>query len=93
MTGVFIRERVGLLSALPTYAPAARALTDLEGVEAYLRERGEVRIPGEARERADAVLRSFLGGVFAERSEFGFDLTPSRRPTASSSERCMTAAA
>jgi hypothetical protein len=75
LTGVFIRERVGLLSALPTYAPAARALTDLEGVEAYLRERGEVRIPGEARERADAVLRSFLGGVFAERSEFGFDLT------------------
>ena len=75
LTGVFIRERVGLLSALPTYAPAARALTDLEGVEAYLRERGEVRIPGDARERADAVLRSFLGGVFAERSEFGFDLT------------------
>jgi hypothetical protein len=74
LTGVFIRERVGLLSALPTYAPAAQALAGVEGAEAYLRERGEARIPGEARERADAVLRSFLGGVFAERSEFGFDL-------------------
>jgi hypothetical protein len=73
LTGAFIRERLGLLAALPTYAPAARALAGVEGVDAYLRQRGEPRIPGEPREQADAALRSFLSGVFAERSEFGFD--------------------
>jgi hypothetical protein len=73
LTGAFIRERLGLLSALPTYAPAARAVAGLEGVDDYLRNRGEPRIPAEPRERADAALRSFLGSVFAERSEFGYD--------------------
>jgi hypothetical protein len=73
LTGTFIRERLGLLSALPTYAPAARALDTLDGVEAYLRRCGEVRIPSERRELADAGLRAFLSSVFAERSEFGFD--------------------
>ncbi len=73
LTGVFIRDRLGLLTALPTYAPAARALGGLAGVDAYLRQRGESRIPGEPRERADVALRAFLSYVFAERSEFGFD--------------------
>jgi len=73
LTGVFIRERGGLLSALPTYAPAAGALSHLDGVDAYLRQRGEQRIPGEPRDRAVAALRSFLSKVFAERSQFGFD--------------------
>ncbi len=73
LTGAFIRERLRLLSALPTYAPAARALSLLDGVDGYLREQGQRRIPTEARERADAALRTFLGSVFAERSDFGFD--------------------
>jgi hypothetical protein len=73
LTGTFIRQRLGLLSALPAYAPAARALSGLEGVEAYLRQRGEARIPGNRRESADAALRAFLSSVFAERTEFGFD--------------------
>jgi hypothetical protein len=73
LTGAFIRERLGLLSALPTYAPAARALSDAEGTEAYLRLRGEARIPAPARDRADATLRCFLARVFEERSEFGLD--------------------
>jgi hypothetical protein len=73
LTGAFIRERLGLLHALPTYAPAARAMSAIEGVEAYLRQSGESRIPGDARERADAALRVFLGLLFSERSEFGFD--------------------
>jgi hypothetical protein len=73
LTGAFIRERLGLLTALPTYAPAARALAGLDGVDAYVRQRGESRIPGEPRERADVALRAFLSFVFAERSEFGFD--------------------
>ena len=73
MTGAFIRERLGVVAALPTYAPAARALSSLEGVEAYLRASGEPRVPGDMRERADVALRLFLAHVFAERSEFGFD--------------------
>jgi hypothetical protein len=73
LTGAFIRERVGLLSALPTYAPAVRALAAVDGIDAYLRDRGEPRIPAQERERADLALRAFLGSVFAERSEFGFD--------------------
>ena len=73
LTGTFIRERLGLLSALPSYAPAAQALAALDGLDAYLQERGERGIPDRPRDRADAALRSFLAGVFAERSEFGFD--------------------
>jgi hypothetical protein len=73
LTGAFIRERLELLSALPTYAAASQALAGLEGVGTYLRERGEVRIPGEPRERSDHALRSFLDCVFEERSQFGFD--------------------
>ncbi len=73
LTGTFIRDRGDMLASLPTYAPAARALTGLEGVEAYLRQRGEVRVPTEPRQRADQALRTFLAAVFAERSEFGFE--------------------
>jgi hypothetical protein len=73
LTGVFIRDRLGLLTGLATYTPAARALSTLEGVDTYLHQRGEPRVPQDPRERADASLRSFLGAVFAERSEFGFD--------------------
>jgi hypothetical protein len=73
LTGTFIRERLGLLAAMPTYAAALRALSGLDGVEGYLRQRGETRIPGERRECADAALRVFLSVVFAERTDFGFD--------------------
>ena len=73
LTGAFIRDRLELLSALPSYPSAVRALASLEGVEAYLRERGEPRVPGDGRERADAALRCLLAHVFAERSAFGFD--------------------
>jgi hypothetical protein len=73
LTGAFIRERLGLLTALPTYPPAAQALEAQDGVDDYLIQRGEPRVPGEPRERADHALRSFLARVFDERSEFGFD--------------------
>jgi len=76
LTGAFIRERVGVLGRLPAYAPAARALESLPGAEDYLAGRGEPRIPSDPRERADAVLRAFLGAVFEESSEFVFE--PSR---------------
>jgi hypothetical protein len=73
LTDAFIGERLGLLTATATYAAAMRALSGLEGVEAYLRQRGETRIPDERRECADAALRVFVSTVFAERTEFGFD--------------------
>jgi hypothetical protein len=72
LTGNFIRSRMGILDRLPTYLPVARAIAAIEGVDGYLRKRGEPRIPPDERERADAVLRSFLSAVYAESSEFGF---------------------
>jgi len=73
LTGEFIRERLGRLTALPTYAPAARILAAAEGLDAYLRGRAGPPMPTEPRERADAALRFFLARVYAERSEFAFD--------------------
>jgi hypothetical protein len=73
LTGDFIGERLGLLSGLPSYVPALRALADSEGVAAYLQASGAGRIPSGPRERADAALSLFLSRVFAERSEFGLD--------------------
>jgi hypothetical protein len=73
LTGSFIRERLGLLAALPSYAAASRTLAEAEGTERYLTLLGEARIPEAGRERADAVLHTFLARVFEERSEFGVD--------------------
>lgn len=73
LTGDFIRARLGLLGALPTYAPVARTLEGVGGLELYLRARGLNGKPDEPREQADAVLREFLARVFEERSEFAFD--------------------
>jgi hypothetical protein len=71
-TAGFIRSRMGVLDRLPSYLPAARALASIDGIDAYLRRRGEPRIPPDGRERADAALRSFLSAVFAETSAFGY---------------------
>jgi hypothetical protein len=73
LTGAFIRERLGVLVGLSSYAPVARALEAAEGTEAYLHARGESRISERPRERADAALRCFLNRLFEERSDFGFD--------------------
>jgi hypothetical protein len=73
LTGDFIRARLGLLVALPSYAPVARALEGVGGLELYLRARGQTHLPDQPRELADAVLRDFLARVFEERSEFAFD--------------------
>jgi hypothetical protein len=72
LTGQFIRSRMGLLDRLPSYLPAARAVAGTDGIERYLRRRGEPRIPPDGRERADAVLRSFLSAVYAEATAFGY---------------------
>jgi hypothetical protein len=72
LTGAFIRANMGVLDRLPSYLPAARAVAALDATDAYLRHRGEPRVPPDARERADAVLRSFLSAVYADSSVFGF---------------------
>lgn len=79
LTGTFIEHRMGLLSGLASYAPAARALADRSRAASYLSMRGADRIPDEPRERADSVLLAFLGQVFSERSDFGFDADRFRR--------------
>jgi hypothetical protein len=73
LTGTYIRERLGLLVGLSSYAPVARALEVAEGTAAYLTAMGEPRISERPRDRADAALRCFAGRVFAERSGFGFE--------------------
>jgi hypothetical protein len=73
LTDEFIAERAPLLSALSSYAPAARALDSLESTETYIRHRGEQRVPRDPRARSEEVLRCLLSRVFEERSEFTFD--------------------
>ncbi|MGB9183147.1 MAG: hypothetical protein WCB67_03710 [Solirubrobacteraceae bacterium] len=73
LTGDFIRGRLAELTTLSSYAAAAAALAECEATDAYLRERGETRIPPDPRTRADAALGAFLAAVFDERSEFGFE--------------------
>jgi hypothetical protein len=73
LTYEFIGHRMGLLSGLTSYAPAARALADRERSSSYLTLRGIARVPSDGRELADAILLAFLSQVFAERSDFGLD--------------------
>jgi hypothetical protein len=73
LTETYIRERLGLLVALSSYAPVARALEVAEGTAAYLTAMGEPRVSERPRDRADGALRCFVGRVFSERSEFGFE--------------------
>jgi hypothetical protein len=73
LTGEFIASRRTALAALPSHGEAVRALTGCEALDAYLVERGEVKLPENRRGLAEAVVEAFLGAVFAERSEFGFE--------------------
>lgn len=73
LTEAYIRDRLGLLVGLSTYTPVARALEVAEGTADYLTAMGEPRVSERPRDRADAALRCFVGRVFAERSEFGFE--------------------
>jgi hypothetical protein len=69
LTGDFISERVSLLGQLPSYLPALGVLIGLGGLEAYLESRGEPA-PRDQRERAESALRTFLGRVFEDSSDF-----------------------
>ncbi len=73
LTGEFISQRLGLLTALPTYAASVGVLERLDTTGAYLRQQGVRRVPAVARERAQVALELFLAAVFADRNQFEFD--------------------
>jgi hypothetical protein len=73
LTGMFIRERLDLLSTVGAWGSAVEAMGGSDAVAVYLQEHGEVRVPTDPRQRARIALGTFLGCVFAERSEFGFE--------------------
>lgn len=73
LTAEFIGARLGLLSTLPTYGSAIRALEAIETVDSYLRHRGAQRVPDGQRERAELALELFEAAVFADRSQFEFE--------------------
>lgn len=73
LTGEFIRARLGVLGMLPSYMPAATALERVDGIEDWLRARGEQAPLRTARDRADAALRVFLTEVIGESTTFEFD--------------------
>lgn len=73
LTEKFIESRLATLKTLGTYEPAADAVAECDGIEIYLQEQGAARVPSDRRGRADAAITTFLGSVFADRSEFGFE--------------------
>lgn len=73
LTGEFIASRRSALATLPSHGDAVGALAGCEALDSYLAERGAVKLPEDRRGLAEAVLEAFLGAVFAERSEFGFE--------------------
>jgi hypothetical protein len=73
LTGLFIHKHAPALSVLPSWEAAESRLAASDALADYLREQGESRIPSEARAQARAALVTFLGRVFAGRSDFGFE--------------------
>jgi hypothetical protein len=55
---------------MATFAPAVRALAELEGLDRYLRACGHGRVAPERRHRAEVALAAFLADVFREATDF-----------------------
>ncbi|MGN6168442.1 MAG: hypothetical protein ACTHQQ_09770 [Solirubrobacteraceae bacterium] len=73
LTADFVRDRFAVLRGLATYEPAAAAIAECEALDAYLQEQGLARVPGDRPGLIQATVATFLGSVFADRSEFGFE--------------------
>ncbi len=73
LTGEFIASRRPALETLPSHGDALHALAGCEALDSYLVERGLVKLPEDRRGLSEAALEAFLGAVFAQRSEFGFE--------------------
>jgi hypothetical protein len=72
LTADFIEQRVSLLARLPSFVPAVHALSGLGGLDRYLEARGERGYPAEPRSRSEFALRTFLGRVFEDSTDFVF---------------------
>jgi hypothetical protein len=73
LTGEFIAGRVAALRTLGSYGPVADLIVDCDGLDVYLNEQGAARVPSDRRGCAELAIATFLGCVFADRSEFGFE--------------------
>jgi hypothetical protein len=73
LTTDFVAQRLETLEPLTTYAPAAGALTECDGIDEYLTEHGVARVPSDPHVRMRLAMAVFLGCVFKDRSEFGFE--------------------
>jgi hypothetical protein len=73
LTGEFIAAQVTALRTLGSYGPVADVIADCDGLDVYLNEQGAARVPSDRRGCAELVIATFLGCVFADRSEFGFE--------------------
>jgi hypothetical protein len=73
LTGLFIDQHAPVLSTLTSWGVAETRLIASDALPIYLQEQGASRVPAEARAQARAVLVTFLGRVFAGRSDFGFE--------------------
>jgi hypothetical protein len=70
LTDRFVTERASLLTRVPAYPAAVRALEFEDGLGDYLRAQGETKVPTEPRARADLALRVFVSRIFSDADEF-----------------------
>jgi hypothetical protein len=73
LTGLFIRKHAPALSMMTSWEAAESRLAASDALPDYLEEQGETRIPDDPRAQARAALVTFLGRVYAGRSDFGFE--------------------
>jgi hypothetical protein len=70
LTSAFIQERAARIASMPSHTRAARLLEDFDGLDRYLLARDVQAGRTPRRERANAALRSLLGDVFADQTDF-----------------------
>ncbi len=70
MSDAFIAERSGMLSRLPSFAAAGRALAELPNLAGYLHARG---VPVERHNPGQGAVTAFLCAVWAEATDFTLD--------------------
>jgi hypothetical protein len=73
LTGRFIAERQTELAKLPSYAAAIQNLLTLPELPTYLKVRARRTPSPDRRTQATAALEAFLGAVWSDSSDFGFD--------------------
>ncbi len=86
----FVEEHADALRHLSAWPSAVNVLAAYDGLGDYLQARGERRVPIDARERADLVLRVLLAEMHAETGDFLH--TPARSAAcADDLARCLLA--